>query len=252
MTKQLSKRQELREKRRKQDQNQRLIIIAVIVVGALLIAAALIYPSFKPVGAITEPEFVQRPQAEGNAMGDPNAPITLTEYSDFQCPYCARFWRDTESKLADAYVATGKVYFVYRSFGYFIGGPGGESGRAAEAAYCAGDQNKFWEMHDIIFSNQTGENVGDFTDRRLEAFAEKAGIPDMAAFKTCFNNGTHKARVDQDQVDGTQAGIQATPSFVLSYTDANGQPVSKLIEGAQAFESFQAEIEAALLAAGKK
>lgn len=242
----MSKRQARREQRRRAEQRSRLVVIAGVVLVALAAAAFLILPNFTPVGEIKTVESKTRPQAKDNAAGDPNAPVKLEEFSDFQCPYCARFAHDTEAQIMDTYVATGKVYFVYRSFGDWIGV---ESGAAAEAAYCAGEQNKFWEMHDIIFANQTGENIGDFTNKRLTAFAGKIGL-DMGAFRSCFNASTYKDRLTKDQADGRAANIKATPTFLMTYT-VNGETKSELIEGAVAFSEFQSRIDAALAQAGK-
>lgn len=245
--KKLSKRQARREQQRKREQRNRIITIVVIVVGALLVASALIYPNLKPVGEIaTATTSHPRPMPSDNALGDPNAPIKIEEFSDFQCPYCQKFYLDTEAQLISSYVTTGKVYFVYRSFGYFIGQ---ESGNAAMAAYCAGDQNKFWEMHDILFANHTGENVGDFTDRRITAFAESIGL-DMTAFNSCYTSGKYSNRIQQDFNDGSAYGVQATPSFVLSY-QVNGQTQTKLISGAQPFSEFQSQIDAILTQLGQ-
>jgi protein-disulfide isomerase len=233
----MSKRQELRAKRAQQERTQRILIIAGVAIIALAIVLLLALPAIRdwtqPVGDIKEHPLMNRPQVKFNGMGDPNAPVKIIEYSDFQCPYCGKFTLDTEQQLIDAYVATGKVYFEYHSFGVFIGE---ESGRAAEAAYCAGDQNKFWEMHDIIFANQTGENVGAYTDKRLTAFAKKLGL-EMGAFNDCFTSGKYADQVKQDGVAGQQAGVKATPSFTI-----NG----KLFEGAQPFSAFKTEIDALL------
>lgn len=242
----LSKRQMRREQRRRAEQRTRLAVIIGVVLIALAAAAFLILPNFTPVGEIKTVELRARPQAQGNSTGDPNAPIKLVEFSDFQCPFCARFSNDTEQQLEDAYVATGKVYYTYRSYGAWIGK---ESADAAEAAYCAGDQEKFWEMHDIIFANQTGENIGDFTPKRLAAFAEKIGL-DMGTFQSCFNRGTYKDRVNQDLADGQANQIKATPSFVMTYT-VNGETKSEIIEGAVPFSEFQTRIDAALAQLGQ-
>jgi len=237
----MSKRQVMREKRQRQARLQRVGVIAIIVVGALLVAAALIYPNLKPVGEVTSVDSAKRPMVNDNAMGDPNAPIKIQEFSDFQCPYCARFHEETEQQIADTYVADGTVYFVYRSFGNFIGA---ESKAAAEAAYCAGDQGKFWEYHDILFSNQTGENVGAFADRRLQAFAEALSL-DMDAFNSCLSSNKYADRVNQDMVDGTAAGVTGTPAFLITYT-VNGEEKQRFIAGAYPFSEFQTQIEGAL------
>lgn len=241
----LSKRQQIREKRRREQQRGRLISIGLIVAGAVILAGLFIYPNLKPVD-IKEFTTFERPLADGNKTGDPDAPITITEFSDYQCPFCARFAENTEQQLVETYVATGKVYFIYRSFGTFIGP---ESAAAAEASYCAGDQGQFWQYHDLLFANQTGENVGDYTDRKLLAFAESLGL-DMTAFRECFNGGKYSQAVTQDGTDALAAGIKATPSFVITYT-VNGETRTRLIEGAQPFEIFQQEIEAALAEIGQ-
>jgi len=244
--KKMSKRQMMRAKRERQARIQRIGVIGVIVVGALLVAAALIYPNLKPVGEVAPANSGERPMVSDNAMGDPDAPIKIEEFSDFQCPYCARFYQETESQIANSYVADGTVHFVYRSFGNFIGP---ESKAAAEAAYCAGDQNKFWEYHDILFANQTGENVGAFSDRRLAAFAEALSL-DMDAFNSCFNSGKHADRVEQDYQDGAAAGVTGTPAFLITYT-VNGEEKHRFIAGAYPFSEFQTQIEEALVEMGQ-
>jgi protein-disulfide isomerase len=243
----MSKRQMMREKRQRQARLQRIGMIAIIAIGALLVAAALIYPNLKPVGEVASASSIERPQVDGNAMGDPNAPIKLEEFSDYQCPYCARFSKETEGQIVDTYVSDGSVYFVYRSFGNFIGP---ESKAAAEAAYCAGDQNKYWEYHDTLFANQTGENIGAFTDRRLQAFAESLSL-DMDAFNECFNSRKYSDRVDQDRVDGTAIGVTGTPAFLLTYM-INGEEKTRFINGAVPFSEFQTQIDEALAEMGLK
>jgi len=242
----MSKRQALREQRRRAQQRSRSVIIVGVVLVAVAVAVLLIAPNFTPIGEIRTAEAFPRPQADGNAAGDPNAPIKMEEYSDFQCPLCERFYSQTERQLVETYVATGKVYFIYRSFGQFIGS---ESKAAAEAAYCAGDQGKFWEMHDIIFANHTGENTGDYSNRRLAAFAEKIGL-NVADFQSCYNNNTYSSRVNEDFTDGNAAGVQATPTFVLTYT-VNGETKTELISGALPFGEFQSRIDAILAQVGQ-
>ena len=141
----------------------------------------------------------------------------------------------------DTYVADGTVYFVYNSFGNFMGP---DSTEMAGAAYCAGDQGKFWEMHDVILSNQ-GSAQGA---ARLTQFAESLEL-DMDEFESCFGSNKYKSVVDQDMKDGTAAGVKATPSFVMTYT-VNGEVKTKIIEGAQPYAAFKQEIEAALAEMG--
>lgn len=235
-----SKRQAVREQRARKQRQQRMLLILGVAAVALVIAALLIYPNLKPVGAIVKPTTEARPQADFNSMGDPNAPVKMVEYSDFQCPFCKRFADETEKQVVDTYVKTGKVYFTYVPFGPTGQWIGPESEAAARAAYCAGDQEKFWEYKDYLFANHTGENVGDFTDKRLQAFAEALGL-NMGEFNSCYNSNKYDQKLQEGLTEGVQAGAGGTPYFFV-----NG----KAIEGAQPFSTFQQEIDAALAAAG--
>lgn len=244
--KEMSKRQVRKEQIRRKEQRSRLVAIALITLGALFLAFLIIYPMLKPVGAVNPAPEVSRPNVDFNTAGDPNAPIVITEYSDYQCPYCRLFFENTEELLMAQYVEPGTVYFVYKSVGGFIGP---ESEAAAEAAYCAGDQGKFWEMHDIIFANQTGENVGAYTDRRLEAFADELDL-DRGLYDDCISSGKYEDLTAQDAEDANAAGIQATPSFLITY-EVNGETQTRLIQGAQPIDVFAQEIEAALAELGQ-
>jgi protein-disulfide isomerase len=238
-----NRRLSVREKRRKRLQQQRLTAILIVVGIALILIAIIALPSIvnasNPVVDITPIQSRTIPNANGAAMGNPDAPVKIIEYSDFQCPACQVFYIKVEPQLIEEYVTTDKVYFEYRSMGLYLGQ---ESVDATIAAYCAGDQNKFWEYHDILFTNQTGENVGAFSPRRLQAFGETIGL-DMKAFKDCLSSRKYQERINQDQTEGEKAGVKVTPSFVI-----NG----KIVGGALPFEEFSKEIEAALQAAGAK
>jgi protein-disulfide isomerase len=162
-------------------------------------------------------------------MGDPNAPIKIIEYGDFQCPYCLQFWQETEPQLIEEYINNGTVYFEFRAFP--ILGP--ESVSAAEGAYCAGDQGKFWEYHDTLFTNWSGENVGDFTQEKLIQYADSLAL-DIDVFEQCLSEGTHKGTVEQDRANGEADHVRATPTFFI-----NGH----ILEGAQPFDVLKHVIE---------
>lgn len=252
----MSKRQELREKRAKQQQNQNLMIGGFIILGALLLAFFLIGPVIADMINPPPPpkaiELKPRPQAVDNAMGDPNAPIKIVEYSDYQCPFCKQFSDNVEPQLVENLVKTGKVHFTYRSMGNFVSDninrgmstQNTESIDAAKAAYCAGDQGKYWEYHDIIFANHDGENEGAFKPSRLTAFAQTLGL-DMSAFNACVNSNKHQQRAQKDYTDGTAAGVNGTPSFVMTYI-VNGETKTEFIEGAQPYQVFEQKVNAAL------
>jgi protein-disulfide isomerase len=230
----------MKAQRARRQQRQRLLTILIVAGIALVVAGLLIYPNLRPAGEFVRVTPAARPNADFNTMGDPDAPVKMVEYSDFQCPFCKRFADETEQQIVDAYVATGKVHFTYVPYGPAGSWIGPESQSSAKAAYCAGDQGKFWEFKEYLFANHTGENVGDFTDKRLEAFANALGL-NMNDFRSCFNSNKYDDRLQQGLSDGRTLGIGGTPSFTI-----NG----KIITGAQPFSEFQREIEAALAAAG--
>jgi protein-disulfide isomerase len=249
-----NKRQERREKAKQKEQASRVRTMIFIAVGAALLVLGFIWPSLKPIADIVTINTEPKPNADRNSMGDPNAPIQIVEYADFQCPFCDRFSTDTEPLLEEYFVKTGKIHFTYRSAGNWVsansGGVRTESQDAAAAAYCAGDQNKFWEMHDALFANNRDvEDQGSFTDRRLQAIAESVGL-DMNAFNDCYNSGKYKDQVQQDFDDATTAGISGTPFFIMTYK-VNGETKTETIDGAQPINVFQQKIEAALLVADK-
>jgi protein-disulfide isomerase len=257
-----SKRQERRDKILQQEKRNRLIMIGFVVLGAMLLVFAVIWPLLKPIAEVSAVDPGTHPNAKDNSMGDPNAPIKIEEFADFQCPYCERFHKETEPLLKQYYIDTGKVQFVYRSMGNFVsdniaraaaaqGTPTSaktESQDAALAAYCAGDQNKFWEMHAILFGNVLGEDAGSFTDKRLAAIAEKANL-DMNQFNSCYSSGKFKDRVQQDFQDGQAANVTGTPGFIITYM-VNGETKTDRIDGAEPFSTFQQKLEAALNAIG--
>jgi protein-disulfide isomerase len=244
-----SKRQERREKIKQQETRNRLTMIILIVLGALLLVFAFVWPSIRPIANVIAIDPGTHPNASDNSMGATDAPLVVTEFSDFQCPFCERFHQDTEPLLRQYYIDTGKVRFVYRSMGNWvsgnIGGGKTESQDAALGAYCAGEQNKFWEMHAHLFANVLGEDAGSFTDQRIKAIAAKVEGMDTDQFNSCYDGGKFVDRVQQDFTDGTAAGINGTPGFVVSYT-VNGETKTRKIDGAQPFSVFQQELEAAL------
>jgi protein-disulfide isomerase len=243
-----SKRQERREKMRQREMRSRMLTIGIITVVAALLVFAIVWPQIRPIAEVVSVEPIPRPNTERNTTGPADAPIKIEEFADFQCPFCERFFEQTEPLLIEHYVSTGKVQFVYRSMGNFvsqnIGGGRTESQDAAAAAYCAADQGKFWEMHDALFANVLGEDVGSFTDRRLEAIAQQVGL-DMTEFNDCYGSGKYADEVQQDFADGSAAGITGTPGFLITYT-ANGETKTKTISGAQPFSEFQVQLEAIL------
>ena len=233
----MPRRSELRERRNQRRRQQRVTWVLVIT-GVVLVAAFLVLrPSLSPVGDIAVATPVVYPSPDDHAIGDPNAPVVIQEFSDFQCPFCRRFHDQTLQQIVDEYVRAGKVYFIYRHFPVVDqNNARQESHAAAAAAVCAGRQNRFWNYQDVLFANQTGENIGDYSNPRLLAMAEQLGL-DRDAFDTCLGSADARAAVSADDLLAKQSGLTSTPSFLI-----NGKPVI----GAQSFEVFQQAIEAEL------
>lgn len=236
----MSRRTEIRDQRMRRRRRVTTILTLAIVGVALIVTAFLIAQNNRPVGTILTPEPRAYSRSNGQSIGDPNAPVKIDEYSDFQCPYCRVFHEEAFPQIVRDYVDTGKVYFTFRNFPVVDGGSATkESTHAAIASVCAGQQGKFFEFHDLLFANQTGENIGDFSDGRLYAMAKIGGL-EAAAFDQCYKNSASAAAVDADKAAGLQAGITSTPSFLI-----NGTPFL----GAQPYAEFQKAIDAALAAA---
>lgn len=227
------------EKRRAERKRKRVLTILMVAVGAALVlsAAILLLSNTNQVdlarSEIVTPPLEQPPLVNGAGMGDPEAPVTIVDFSDFGCSHCANFAFSTEKQLAAEYVASGEVYFEFRSVGGMLGSSA--TVQAAEAAYCAADQDMFYPFHDLIFANQRQLFVNRDADLSptLETFA---GILEMDVdqFSECLDSGRYSERVDQDQAAADQADVSGTPSFLV-----NGQ----LLVGNQPFANFQQVIE---------
>lgn len=166
-------------------------------------------------------------------LGDPDAPVTMIEFSDFQCPYCRRFYNQTLPALKTNYIDKGLVLFVYRDFPLASIHP--DAQKAAEATECAEDQGKFWEMHDMIFDgqNELGDGTVEIPEESLKAYASTLGL-DVETFIDCLDSGKYAEEVAADMEDGSSYGATATPTFFV-----NGQK----IVGAQSYETFASVID---------
>lgn len=164
--------------------------------------------------------------AQGLAKGSAKAPFTIIEFSDFQCSFCWKFWKETLPRLEEEYIKSGKVRFVYRHLA-ILGPP---SVAAAQASECAREQGKFWEYHDTLFASKGPFSL---TDSRLKQYARKLGL-DGAAFDRCLDSGKYAKKVEGETRIGILLGANGTPTFFL-----NG----KMLVGAHPFETFRALIE---------
>ena len=159
--------------------------------------------------------------------GDENAPVTIIEYSDFECPFCGRFFEQTLPQIEENYIDTGKVKLIYRDFPL---GFHANAQKAAEAAECAGEQGKYWEMHDTLYE------TGALSIANLKQHAKDLGL-DSTQFDSCLDSGKYATEVTDDMAKGQAAGVSGTPSFTI-----NG----KLLVGAQPYATFAQMIDAEL------
>ena len=221
----ISKRQARRQQMQRQQQQQRLIVIGLIVLGAALLVFAVAWPQVRSVGEIVTVTPAALPNADGLSLGDPNVPVTIDVFEDFQCPACQFFTESIETLVIENLVATGKARYVFHNYPFIDGdgaSNGGESDQAANATMCANEQGKFWEMHSVIYANWNGENQGAFSDRRLQAMAESFEL-DTKVFNDCFNANKYKADIQADFDLGQEMGVEGTPTVFVNGNRV-GQP----------------------------
>lgn len=217
-------------------------IAGAIIFAGLLIAGAVVYSNYRknpPLERLTSPNVPAAPNNEelaagGAVLGSPQAPVTIVEFADFQCPFCGRFFKSTEKDIIENYVKTGRAKFIYRDFAFL----GPESQAAAEAAKCAGEQGKFWPYHDRLYNyiwdnyyaqNKKGENVGAFSADNLKKFAGEIGLA-RSDFDVCLNSGKFSVEVKKDVAAAQKFGVDSTPTSFI-----NGQ----IVVGAIPFGDYQ-------------
>ena len=178
--------------------------------------------------SVTVDTFIQN----GSPMlGNPNAPITLIEFGDYQCHYCNVYYHNIEHKIFEDYVITGKVNVVFKDFTII----GQDSISAAHAAHCASDQGMYWKYHDILYDNWNGENNGWINPDSLAKFAQQIDL-DMEEFVDCNVNGKHSQRISISNGDAQALGITGTPAFFIISINSNQV---QTISGAQPYEVFE-------------
>jgi len=203
----------------------------------------------RPIRRETQPQELSTTDIDidGAAfLGDPDAAVTLVEFTDYQCPFCLRYSVVTKPRIVETYVETGKLRYMIREFPIASLHP--QATKAAEAALCAGDQGKYWEMHARLFANQKRLQPQD-----LRTYAEELDL-DTAAFNRCLEGNKYAARVRQDQKDGIAAGVRGTPTFFLGVTDPKDPgkfKATRMLSGALPFDAFKRTIDELLADAAK-
>ena len=161
-------------------------------------------------------------------LGNSNAPITILEWGDYQCTFCYKFHQNTLNTIQEDFINTGKVKLIFKDFP--LNGP--DSLLAAEAAYCAEDQEKYWQYHDELYTNWGGERTGWVTRESLDNFAKTVNL-NLNEFNKCLYDHKYQNKVKTIHEFGKEIGIDATPSFLVF----NGEKIIK-IRGNQPLEVF--------------
>jgi protein-disulfide isomerase len=167
---------------------------------------------------------------QGFSLGSIDAPLAMVEFTDYECPFCRQFQSTTFAGIRKQYIDTGKVRFVVRDFP-LVNHP--YAFPAAEAAHCAGDQGKFWPMHDALFSDP-----GQLVQKRLMEHAEGLKL-DVDVFRSCLQTGQHKLEIQDQMQVATALQVQGTPSFLIGKI-TGGEVAGKIVLGALTLSGFEA------------
>ncbi len=168
------------------------------------------------------------------AIGDPDAPVTMVEFTDMQCPYCKRYNDTTFPALKKKYIDSGKVRYVQVNLPLPFHK---NANKAAQSLYCAADQDKFWELRAMLFNDQKKLSVPD-----IKGYADDLGV-DTVAFASCLDGGKYKERVNRDLSKARSAGINGTPGFVIAPTRKDGKITGNKLSGAQPAGTFYEAID---------
>ncbi|KHO24692.1 DsbA family protein [Mycolicibacterium setense] len=236
---------------RRESVNKEFILIGgLVVIAAALIAYLMMRPGDDAVSAgpsvtsvATDAEAAGgadgRPPVERRQAGDPlalgalDAPVAMVVFSDYRCPFCAKFSRDIEPELVKRYVDAGRLRIEWRDFPIF----GPQSMSAARAGRAAAEQGKFWEFNRAVYGAAPERSKADLTDGALIEFARQAGVPDIGRFTAAMRGNAFDAAINADLAQGTGIGVPSTPAFLI-----NDVPML----GAQPTEDFVRAIDAAL------
>ena len=218
------------------------LIPGAIIMAGILIAGAIFYTNYYKTPAGSQPGSAVAPTGsrenpspslvvkdlpdDDPFLGSPEAPVTLVEFGDFQCPFCARFFQTTEQEIVEKYIKTGKARLVYRDFP--LTAIHSEAQKSAEAAECADEQGKFWPYHDMLYQRQ-----GELSLQNYKKWAVDLGL-NSGQFNQCLDSNKYAAEIAKDLADGQAAGVGGTPT-----TFVNG----RIVQGAVPFVQFQSIIE---------
>jgi len=169
-------------------------------------------------------------------IGEADAPVTVVEFADYQCPFCLRFTKTTFPTLKQKYIDTGKVRWVALDLPLAFHK---DARNAAQAAHCAGEQDRFWEMREVLFNNPK-----KLDKEHLSAHAETLSL-DIKAFNACLQSNRHLAEIDQDAKDANAVRLTGTPSFIIGKT-ASDEIIGQVLIGARPLSAFESAINKVL------
>lgn len=207
-----------------------LAVIAVIGIGAIAWQTQRSGPSTQFVNVVPG-------DAEGYLMGDPNAPVTIMEFADFECPACANWATIQKADVVQRLIETGQANLRFYDFPLTNIHP--NTVAAHTAAACAADQSKFWEMHDALFRGQTEWAGKSRPQRFFERYARDIGL-DVATWEQCYESGKHTPRILGNQRHGEQLGVRSTPTFVVG---------RRLVPGSIPYDEVKALVDSARMEA---
>ncbi|KKU81529.1 MAG: hypothetical protein A2632_02190 [Candidatus Pacebacteria bacterium RIFCSPHIGHO2_01_FULL_46_16] len=242
-------------------QNFSLIFLGLLIAGGGFFAGSLWTenqqlrsggsPNIVGADTVAQPQPPQQPTTgttsvdDDPVLGDKNAPITIVEFSDYECPFCKRHFDDTQAQLVEKYVKTGKVKIVFRDYPLPFHEP--MASKEAVAANCAkqqGGDEQYYAFHDEIFKRTTSNGNG-LDDAKLQAIAADLGL-NSSKFTTCLSDQAMADEVKKDTADSSAAGISGTPSFIIGKSTKDGVVSGDLLVGAQPFASFETIIDGLL------
>lgn len=204
------------------------ILAGVGLITAILITGAIFFlGGSSQTASVTDQKLLVRPDSE--KISTSSAKVTVVEFGDYQCPACGAAEPVVKQILNEF---KGKINFVFRNFAFI----GQESTWAAEAAECAGEQGKFWEYHNYLYSHQNGENKGAFGKDNLKSFAKIFNL-NTELFNLCLDTEKYSQKVSNDRADGNDLGVNSTPTFFV-----NGEKSAGVLN----FEQFKSKIESKL------
>ena len=216
------------------------ILGAVVLIGAL----SLVYMTTKKAQPTAVQNIAPPPpggaKPEGYVLGNPSAPVHILEFADFECPSCARFSVLTEADVRKRIVDAGLASFTFYDFPL----PQHKNSLSAHnAAACAGEQGKFWEMHDRIFNEQDRWNTEATDDPMslMHDYAVAVGVS-VPQWEQCFNSRKYQYKIDANQAEGARRNVNSTPSFIIG---------DKLFAGALSYDEFKKYVDEAVAAQGK-